>query len=263
MWDPAAAARVIRDHRQSGRPLPGLPEALRPAGTDAAYAVQEALHALQAAGPEGAQAGHKIGCTTPVMQAFLRIAHPCAGGVLATGVHASPARLRYGQFQRVGVECEIAVYIERDLPAQGAPYDQASVAAAVGACGAAVELVDDRYVDYRSLDTPTLIADDFFDCGCVLAAPVRDWRALDLAGASGSTHINGVEVGRGHGGDVMGHPLAALAWLANHLAARGRGLRAGEFVLTGSVVETRWVARGDLVQTHIDGLGGVTVQFEA
>ncbi len=64
-----------------------------------------------------------------------------------------------------------------------------------------------------------------------------------------------MEVGRGRGADVMGHPFEALAWLANSLAQRGRSLRAGEFVFTGSVVETKWVNRGDRVVMEIEGLG--------
>jgi len=125
-----------------------------------------------------------------------------------------------------------------------------------------MEIVDDRYVDYKSLDTPTLIADDFFDAGCVLGEPASDWRALDLPALSGATWINGVEVGRGRGADVMGHPFEALAWLANSLARCGRSLRAGEFVFTGSVVETKWVQPGDHVVMTIDGLGQVEAEFE-
>jgi 2-oxo-3-hexenedioate decarboxylase/2-keto-4-pentenoate hydratase len=127
---------------------------------------------------------------------------------------------------------------------------------------AGMEIVDDRYVDYKSLDTPTLIADDFFDAGCVLGEPVAAWRSLDLASLSGVTRINGVEVGRGRGADVMGHPFEALAWLANSLAHRGRHLRAGEFVFTGSVVETKWVNRGDRVVMQIERLGTVEAVFE-
>jgi 2-keto-4-pentenoate hydratase len=126
---------------------------------------------------------------------------------------------------------------------------------------AAIEVVDDRYQDYRSLDTPTLIADDFFNAGCVLAAPVETWRALDLAALRGRMTINGVEVGRGKGGDILGHPLEALAWLANALAAQGRQLEAGMFVLLGSVVETRWVEAGDLVEIAIEGLGRASCEF--
>ena len=112
-----------------------------------------------------------------------------------------------------------------------------------------------------NLATPTLIADDFFHVGCVLAPAVENWRRLDLPTLSGTTSINGSEVGRGRGGDVMGHPFAALAWLANSLAARGRGLSRGEIVLTGSVVETRWVDRGDRVTIRIDGLGEASATF--
>jgi 2-keto-4-pentenoate hydratase len=73
--------------------------------------------------------------------------------------------------------------------------------------------------------------------------------------------INGVEVGTGRGADILGHPLAALAWLANALAGRGRYLNAGEFVLLGSVVETRWVEPGDLVEIEIEGLGTALAEF--
>jgi len=136
------------------------------------------------------------------------------------------------------------------------------VAHAVAAVMAGMEIVDDRYVDYKTLDTPTLIADDFFDAGCVLGAPVRDWRRLDIASLAGTTRINDAEVGRGRGADVMGHPFNALAWLATTLAKRGRSLRAGEFVFTGSVVETKWANRGDRVLMEIEGLGKVEAVFE-
>ena len=105
---------------------------------------------------------------------------------------------------------------------------------------AAIEVVDDRYEDYRALDVPTLIADDFFNAACVLGVPVAAWRDLDLAALRGRMSINGADVGTGRGGDILGHPLEALAWLANALVARGSCLESGEFVL-GSVVETRWV----------------------
>jgi 2-keto-4-pentenoate hydratase len=233
----------------------------RPADERAAYTVQDALHPLLT-GTLGPVVGHKIGCTTAVMQAFLGIPNPCAGGVFERTVHASPARVRHADFLHVGVECEIVVRLGRDLTPGPAPFDRDAVAEVVAACMAGMEIVDDRYVDYKSLDTPTLIADDFFDAGCVLGSEVAGWRALDLAAATGRTRINGVEAGRGRGADVMGHPFAALAWLANNLAQRGQSLKAGQFVFTGSVVETKWVNRGDRVEMEIDGLGGVAAVFE-
>ena len=59
----------------------------------------------------------------------------------------------------------------------------------------------------------------------------------------------------------MGHPLEALTWLANHAAASARPLQAGDVVLTGSVVETKWVEAGDTVRVAIAGLGEASVTF--
>ena len=195
------------------------------------------------------------------MQRFLDIANPCAGGVFAPTVQHERGAFRHADFVHVGVECEIAVRLAQDLPAEGAPYDRHSVADGVGACMAAIEVVDDRYADYRSLDAPTLVADDFFNAGCVLGAPVEAWRELDLTVLRGRMTINGIEVGTGRGGDILGHPLEALAWLANALAARDSQLTAGEFVLLGSVVETRWVEAGDRVEIEIEGLGSASGAF--
>ena len=67
--------------------------------------------------------------------------------------------------------------------------------------------------------------------------------------------ISGEAVGSGSTADVMGHPFEALAWLANRWAQLGRTLRAGSFILLGSVIETRWVAAGDEIVIRLDDLG--------
>ena len=255
------AAAILRDARLARTPIDRLPETCRPRDESEGYAVQEALHSLLSVAGLGSTVGHKIGCTTPVMQAYLGIQNPCAGGVHAATVHHREARVRHGDYLRVGVECEIAVRLGGDLGPMDAPFDRARVAPVVEAVLAAMEIVDDRYRDYRTLDVPTLIADDFFSAGCVLGPPAARWRDLDLPALTGVTRVNGAEVGRGEGRAVMGHPLEALAWLANLRARLGLGLRAGEFILLGSVVETRWVGPGDQVAVAIEGLGEVRAAF--
>jgi len=255
------AARRLGAGRLEGAVLGALPESCRPTNEVQAYAIQDRLHQRLTAAGLGEITGHKIGCTTEVMQAFLGIDNPCAGAVFAPTARDREGRFRHGNFRHVGVECEIAARLGRDLTPAEAPFTADSVADAVTAVMAAIEVVDDRYDDYGALGAPTLIADDFFGAGCVLGAPVDDWRALDLPSAAGWMTINGVEVGRGKGGDIMGHPLAALAWLADSFARRGRTLVAGEFVLLGSVVETKWVAAGDAVTIEIDGLGQARASF--
>ena len=103
---------------------------------------------------------------------------------------------------------------------------------AVGAVMAAIEIVDDRYVDWRALDAPTLTADDFFGAGCVLGRDDVAWRDLDLGLVSAMMAVNGREIGSGVGADILGDPLEALVWLANG-PARATGLPAGSIVMLG------------------------------
>lgn len=238
--------------------LARLPDALRPGDEAAAYRLQAAVNRRLAAAGWGAPVGHKIGCTTPVMQAFLGIPNPCAGEVFGSTVFEVAGTFRTADAIRLGVECEIAVRLGRDVNGRLA---RAEAADAVASVHASIEVVDDRYEDYATLGTPTLIADDFFNAGCVLGAPVTDWRTLDLAGLQGRMVINDDEVGRGVGADILGHPLDALIWLAASMAARGRVLQAGEFVTLGSLVATKWVAAGDEVRIEIDGLGEARATF--
>jgi 2-keto-4-pentenoate hydratase len=254
------AAGLIHDARVARLPLQRLPDACRPADERDAYAVQAALNRRLTASGFGATVGHKIGTTTPVMQAYLNIPNPCAGEVFAPTVHRGHAQLTWSEYRRVGVECEIAVELAQDLGGRG-PFTRAAAADAVSAVCASIEIVDDRYNDFPTLGTPTLIADDFFGAGDVLGASVGDWRRLDLATIGGRMLINGSEVGTGRGSDILGHPLEALAWLAGSMAARGSTLRAKSFVTLGSLVATHWVAAGDTVTIEIDGLGGASVAF--
>lgn len=254
-----AAAR-LRDQRLFLTPITDLPEHLRPRDEAGGYALQQTLNHLLVEAGLGELVGHKIGCTTPVMQAFLGIPNPCAGRIFGHTVIHRAGRVPRSGFVKLGIECEIAVELGADLGGDHETHTRDSVADSVRAVMAAIEIVDDRYQDYRTLGVPTLIADDFFDAGCVLGRPVRDWRRLDLPALVGRTIINGVEVGRGTGALVMGHPFEALAWLANSRAKHQLGpLRAGEFVLLGSVVETKWLNAGDKARIEIEQLGELSL----
>jgi 2-oxo-3-hexenedioate decarboxylase/2-keto-4-pentenoate hydratase len=192
------------------------------------------------------------------MQNYLGIRNPSAGGVLAAEILASPARVAPRGATRLGVECEVAVQLARDLP--GGACTVADAAAAVGACMASIELVEDRYVDYPSLDAPTLIADDFFGAGLILGPEHAGFDPHALAAATASMEIDGAEVGSGRGADILGDPLVALAWLADALAARGSRLRAGEVVTLGSLVATHWVEPGMRIRVVNDPLGEVVLE---
>src|SRR5258708_3593252 len=156
MNDTLAAAKLIALARRNRAPLRSL-GSIAPRDEAEGYEIQRAVHDLLL--PQfGAMVGYKIGCTSAVMQQYLDIPHPCSGGVFARGVHASGVSLHAGDFVRVGVECEIAVRLARDLDPSQAPFTADTVAEAIEAYLPAIEIVDDRYADWQSLGAPTLVA---------------------------------------------------------------------------------------------------------
>ena len=208
--------------------------------------------------------GYKIALTTAAMRAMVGLDDSIGGVMHEKQVVRGPATVRASDYGRLIVEFEVAAQLAADLPLQGVPYTRDSVAAAVGALMPAFELADDRNADYRTLSTQAygLIADNAWNEGAVLGAAVEDWRGIDLEAIHGVARINGEIVGEGFGRDVMGHPLTALAWVANNLAKRGKHLRAGQFVITGSLVTSKFPKAGDTLGFELGALGSVQLRVE-
>ena len=258
----AAAKHLLDAHARRARFAP-LPPELAPRSQNAAYAIQDAFVALRAE-QLGAVAGYKIALTSAEMRRFVGVDSPMAGMMLESTLRRSPARLRAADYGRLIIEFEIAVQIAEDLPAADKPFFRDRIAQAVGAVMPALEIADDRNADYKELARHPLelIADNCWNEGAVLGAPVEDWRAIDLAAVRGVATINGNKVGEGKGADAMGHPLDAVAWLADHLASVGRGLLRGDVVITGSIVTTKTVTPGDFVAFDVAGLGKVELRVD-
>jgi 2-keto-4-pentenoate hydratase len=238
------------------RPTEVLPPELHPESIDEAYAVQRAFREIEEARGRGAVVGYKIGLTTPVMQQLCGVNEPCYGVMFASEVHQRRAQISAREYCRIGVETEIAFQLGNDLLQGG---DRNRVAAAVESAMAAIELIEDLRFDYKRIDAAALVAGNVWNAGAVLGAPVWEWRGLDLARATARLSINGREIGSGTGGEVMGHPLNALAWLADKLAAAGTPLRRGMVVMTGSMVPIQYPAPGDRVLVEVSGLGAAEV----
>lgn len=255
-----AVSTLLKNRLKPGC-LPQLPAKYRPTSLTEAYDLQEALNVAITKAGLGQVVGHKVGCTSKVMQQYMGISHPCSGSIFETTLHKGPLFQSSKLYNSVGVECEIAVRLGEDFPITKEPYTKSSVYGRVESCMGAIEIVDNRYENFRSFDLETLVADDFFHAGCVLGAEVNSWKDDDLAEATGRLVVNDVEVGNGLGADIMGHPFEALAWLANHKVSRGSFLRSGEIVLLGSVVQTQWLSPGDKVVIEFDQFGEVVAEF--
>jgi len=257
-----AAHRLFEAHQRRESFAPLAPE-LAPASAEDAYAIQDDFVALRAEAL-GAIAGHKIALSSKEMQRFVGVDAPQAGVLLESTVHPSPARVRAADYVHLIVEFEIAVQLAVDLPAADAPFSRSRIAASLRSVMPAIELADDRNADYAQLPRHPydLIADNAWSEGAVLGRPVTDWKGLDLAKLRGVATINGATVGEGIGAAAMGHPLDAVAWLANHLAAHGRGLVFRDVVITGSMITSKSVKPGDLVRFSVENLGEAELRVE-
>jgi 2-keto-4-pentenoate hydratase len=252
------AARALLEAHDRRTPFAPLPADIAPRTAEEAYAIQDAFVALRS-DTRGAIAGHKIALSTAEMQRFVGVDSPQAGVMLASTLLRSPARVRASDYVRLIVEFEIAFEMAADLPAADAPYDRDSVASKVRAAMPALEIADDRHADYARLSRHPfeLIADNCWNEGAVLGERVESWRDIDLAALRGVASINGQVVGEGLGAAALGHPLDALAWVANHLAAHGRSLVYRDVVITGSLVTTKAVRPKDRVHFSLGALGAV------
>jgi 2-keto-4-pentenoate hydratase len=249
-----AAATLLAEHK-ANVPFRTLAPPDGPATIVDAYDIQDRYVALLR-GEHGEAAGYKVGLTSATMQKFCGIDHPIAGVVLARRVHRSGATVRRADFGRLGLEFEIAVRIGSDV-ARG-PCTAAAIAPHVGGVCAAIEIVDDRSADYSSLDVRSLVADNSWNAGIVLSEFSKRWP--DLEAARGRAGKDGAVFGEGYGRDILGHPFNSAAWLATQLAARGQTLKAGQVVMTGSVMKTVFPEEAANYRFDLEGIGSVEVQ---
>jgi 2-keto-4-pentenoate hydratase len=263
MTDRATVARIARhifEGHEGRRRFERLRGELAPASLDEAYEVQDEVHRLFREAGWGELAGHKIALTSRAVQELCGVDRPAGGAIFARTVHASPATIRLADFMHLGLEFELGVRLGADLPPSGSPYTRESVAGAVATCMPAFELIEDRGADYGDLDAASILTDKCWCGGVVLGPEMAEWRSLDLARAPVELLWNGEVVDRGVTGAAMGHPFEGLAWLAELLASRGRAMKAGEIVITGSALRTRFPEAGDEITYRIAGLGETNVR---
>jgi 2-keto-4-pentenoate hydratase len=257
-YDPRHAAEALYEARQGRRLVAPLPAAIAPQSEAQGAAVQYALaHRAGAAPP----AGFKIGATAKRMQEYLGLSGPAAGFMATGGIYRSGAELRFADFQRPGVECELAVRLAADLPPGICTAEQA--AAAVGELVAGIEIVENRYTDLAAVGTATMIGDQVYHAGAILGEPgMADWRSLDIGGLRGRLVVDGHQRDEGVGADLMGHPFNCLAWLAGSSVVQAfGGLKAGQVVMLGSVTPPIWLTGPATVSVEFAPLPPVQVRL--
>ena len=226
----------------------------RPKTEDEAYALQ-----ADVIGRFNSQAiGWKVGGTSHKVQETLGLKEPMFAPLLAGFSHQSPARVPLFTGHGPCVELEFVLRLGQDLPAREKPYSRDEAADAVEAVCAGLEIVGSRLPGgLKAANGLMFIADCGVNVAFVCGEPVTGWRDLNLATHEARLSLNGQTAALGTGGEVLGHPLEVLAWLATRRSRMGQGLKTGDLVSTGTCTGIVPVNPGDEAIGDFGSLGRV------
>jgi 2-keto-4-pentenoate hydratase len=242
------AAALLVEARLGGRTITRLPPALAPATVPHAYAIQD-----ETALALGGVAGWKVGARGPTVE-------PTCAPIPRSLLHQWPHRFEPAQLRLRGIEAEFAVRLAFDLPPREGTYERSDVQAAVASVHAAIELVESRFEDPRNTDPLSMLADCNSHGALVYGAGASALSVSDPSRARVQLWFGTQCVDDVIGGNPAGDIWRLLVWLANHCAARGRALRAGQIVTTGSCTGLRYAPGGARVRASVEGLPAVEIE---
>lgn len=252
--DAAAAIVSAFDKRVPTDPVKSL---IEPLGLGAAYKVQrEVVAHLSRSGAR--LTGRKIGLTARSVQSQLGVDQPDYGALLDTMEYADMDEIPWNTLIQPKIEAEVAFVLERDLDQEG--LSMADVIGAVAYALPAIEVVDSRIRDWKISIFDT-IADNASSAAYVLGGEPRKIDKLDLRLCGMRIDNAGEPVSTGCGAACLGNPLTALTWLARQMVRLEQPLKAGQIVLSGALGPMVSVARGEVYEAQVAGLGSVRAVF--
>jgi 2-keto-4-pentenoate hydratase len=243
------AADLLLNARRTGAPIEDLPEALQPKDLDEAYAVQD--HIAEAYGEIG---GWKIGA--PSAEAMPLFALMPSAWVARDGAVIRGMR-RYR-----GLEAEIAFLMGADLPSRATPYSSEEVVGAIASCHPAIEVIESGLRDPLKAARLSMIGDLQMHGGFVYGPAVVDWQKIDFKTEHVSIAVDGMVRVERTGSNTSGDLMRLLPWLANEGSKRTGGLKAGQWVTTGSWTGVTVADPRSAADVKFSAAGEVHLRFE-
>ena len=173
----------------------------------------------------------------------------------------SGALLRGPGYRYRYVEAEIAFLIGADLPMRATPYSREEVLAAVASCHPAIEELESGLVDPKAAAPLSALADLQMHGGFVYGPAFEGWKCMDFSTETVTLAIDGTVRIERTGSNTSGDLTRLLPWLANHGGARTGGLKAGQWVTTGSWTGNMPALPGSEVDVRFARAGRVSLRF--
>ncbi len=203
--------------------------------------------------------GKKIGLTSKAMQELLNVNEPDYGHLFDDMEFFPGEEIPISRLIQPKVEMEIAFVLKKDLSGPGISH--VDVLRATEAVLASIEVIDNRYRDWKHLTVRDTISDNAGAGLYVLGTELTPVSNIDLGTLGAVLEKNGEVVATAAGAAVLGHPAVSVAWLANKLGQHGVSLKAGEIILSGSLTTALPAAAGDVFVAKFAGLGSVLTRF--
>jgi 2-keto-4-pentenoate hydratase len=176
--------------------------------------------------------------------------------ILAGGVVPAGGNWQVKGTEPAGIELEIAFRMARDVPGTATPAD---IVDAIGSAHVVFELCQSRNVEPETLPRHVGLADCILNAGIIVGSEIPDWRSKELKAIPGRLLVDGKPHIEGKSVD----PLRALSVLPSALASRGKALKAGQVVITGSLIGMNWLTGKHAIRGEIDGCGTVEASVTA
>jgi len=203
--------------------------------------------------------GKKIGVTSDAVQSMLNVHQPDFGFLTDKMQYENGDKMPIGtELIQPRAEGEIAFFLNADLVGPGVTNeDVLNATEYVVPC---FEIVDSRIQDWK-IKIEDTVADNA-SCGLfLLGEGAINPRDVNLETCQMTVWKNGEQLSQGLGSAALGSPLNCVSWLANTLASFDIALKAGEIVLSGSLVPLEPVVPGDEMRLEIEGIGSASVDF--
>ena len=251
-------ARLLATLRREGRQQSGLDPRLVPADKATAYRIARMVE--EELGWD--VAGWKIAAMKEGLQRELRTDSPIYGRVFAPMIMQSPARVEHARLCSPIPEVEYQARLGADLPPRDKPYALEEVSEAVVSLHTGIELAECRFIhDAAFPPLPAILADGAGAGTIVCGASIPDWKTRDIAGQEVQLMCNGTLRRKGTAAEALDHPLVPLTWLANELSRTGVGLKAGQFVSTGTLTGMLRPKRGETYVADFGPFGTVEATY--
>lgn len=254
----ALAAELLAAERLR-QPVAPLTERLPDLSVEDAYVIQ--LRIIQQKVSAGAViVGKKVGLTSRAMQDMFGVREPDFGHLLNTVLVPEGQPLSLSRLIQPRVESEICFVLKEDL--RGPGVNVAKVLQATYGVMPALEIIDSRFRDWK-IKIQDTIADSASNAAIVLGGRLTRIEDIDLRLIGLVLEKDGEVVATAAGAAVLGNPAEAVAWLANRLGEYdvGVSLKAGEFIMSGSLTAALPVTAGTSVRATFDRLGSVSARF--